>query len=92
METWALFVDLVKAFDSVPREALFSVLRRFGVPDHFVNVIIRLHNNAMIKVPFHNASGVGDDELACVKASIQNLRKWSDNGRTNRAQTRGINI
>ena len=26
-ELWALFIDLVKAFDSVPREALFAVLR-----------------------------------------------------------------
>jgi hypothetical protein len=50
LETWALFIDLVKAFDTVPREALFAVLRRFGIPDHFVNVIIRLHENALIKV------------------------------------------
>ena len=50
LETWALFIDLVKAFDTVPREALFAVLRRFGIPDHFVNVIIRLHENAVIKV------------------------------------------
>ena len=26
----------MKAFDSVPREALFAVLRRYGMPDHFV--------------------------------------------------------
>ena len=59
LETWALFVDLVKAFDTVPREALFAVLRRFGLPDHFVNVIIRLHKNAMIKVKV----GAVDSEL-----------------------------
>ena len=40
LETWALYIDLVKAFDSVPREALFMILRRFGFPDHFVNIII----------------------------------------------------
>ena len=50
LETWALFIDLVKAFDSVSREALFAVLRRFGLPDHFVNVVIRLHEKAKIKV------------------------------------------
>ena len=50
LETWALFIDLVKAFDTVPRKALFAVLRRFGIPDHFVNVIIRLHENAVMKV------------------------------------------
>ena len=61
--TWtlatALFVDLVKAFDTVPRKALFAVLRRFGLPDHFVNVIIRLHKNAIIKVKV----GAVDSEL-----------------------------
>jgi hypothetical protein len=29
LDSWILFVDLVKAFDSVPRAALFAVLRRF---------------------------------------------------------------
>ena len=43
LETLALFIDLVKAFDSAPREALFAVLRRIGLPDHFVNIVIRLH-------------------------------------------------
>ena len=47
--TWALFIDLVKAFDTVPRDALFAVLRRFGLPDHFVNIVIRLHEGATVK-------------------------------------------
>ena len=50
LETWALFIDLVKAFDSVPRDALFAVLRRYGMPDHFVKVLIRLHYGAKVKV------------------------------------------
>ena len=29
---------------------MFAVLRRFGLPDHFVNIVIRLHENARIKV------------------------------------------
>jgi hypothetical protein len=48
-ESWALFVDLVKAFDSVSREALFMILRRFGLPDHFVNILIRLHSGSVMK-------------------------------------------
>ena len=48
LETWALFIDLVKAFDSVSREAVFAVSRRFGLPDHFVNVVLRLHDRAKI--------------------------------------------
>jgi hypothetical protein len=50
LETWVLFVDLVKAVDALTRDALFAVLRRYGLPNHFVNIIIRLHKNAKIKV------------------------------------------
>jgi hypothetical protein len=49
-DTWVLFVDLVKAFDTLPRGALFALLRRYGLPNHFMNIIIRLQKNAKIKV------------------------------------------
>jgi hypothetical protein len=45
-----LFTDLAKAFDTVPRELLFAVLRRFGLSDHFVKVVMRLHFGAKGKV------------------------------------------
>jgi hypothetical protein len=47
-----LLIGLVKAkaYDSVSRVALFAVLRRFGLPEHFVNIAIRLHEHARIKV------------------------------------------
>ena len=48
LETYVAFIDLVKAFDSVPRECLFAVLRRYGLPDHFINVVIRLHADAVV--------------------------------------------
>jgi hypothetical protein len=50
LDTFCLFIDLQKAFYSVPRAALFEVLRRFGLPDHFVNIVIRLHEGAKIKL------------------------------------------
>jgi hypothetical protein len=57
LETWALYVDLVKAFDSVSREALFAVLRKFGLPDHFINLVARLHTGVTIKLK------LGDDDV-----------------------------
>jgi hypothetical protein len=50
VKTLVLFVDLVKAFDTVPRDTLFAALRRNGLPNHFLNIIIRLQKNAKIKV------------------------------------------
>ena len=50
LDSWVLFVDLVKAFDSVPREVLFSVLAKFGVPPHLIHAIKRM--NADLEVKF----------------------------------------
>jgi hypothetical protein len=50
LETWALYIDLVKAFDAVSREALWIVMRKFGMPDHFINIVTRLHTGATIKL------------------------------------------
>ena len=46
LSTYVLFNDMVKAFDKVSREAVFIILRRFGLPDHFINILIRLHFDA----------------------------------------------
>ena len=40
---YALFVDFTKAFDSVNRAALWTVLGKFGCPRKFVNIIKSLH-------------------------------------------------
>ncbi len=42
-KSWVLFVDLVKAFDSVLRNVLFAVLVKFGVPPHLTSVIKRMN-------------------------------------------------
>jgi hypothetical protein len=55
LDTFCLFIDLQKAFDSVPRASLFKVLRRFGLPAHFVNIVIRLHEGAKIKLKIGEA-------------------------------------
>lgn len=39
-KTWALFIDLQKAFDLVVREATFKILHKFGPPQHFINIVI----------------------------------------------------
>ena len=48
LETWILFIDLVKAFDRVPRELLWKILLKFGVPAKLVNLLTALHANVNI--------------------------------------------
>ncbi len=38
--SWVFFSDLVKAVDTVPREALFTVLKTYGRPEAFVTAVL----------------------------------------------------
>ena len=44
-EAHVLFVDLVKAYDSVNRELLWKILKRYGIPDETITVLKKLHTN-----------------------------------------------
>jgi len=48
--SWVLFVDLIKAFDSVDRSLLLAILGKFGVPDHLVCLIGALHTDVRVKL------------------------------------------
>ena len=41
-------MDLVKAFNSVPRDVLFTELAKFGVPPHLVIVIKRMNMDLQV--------------------------------------------
>jgi hypothetical protein len=47
---WALFIDLVKAFDTANHDLLFRLLLKYGVPDHLVNVVQQLYHDMEIKL------------------------------------------
>ena len=48
LESWVLFLDLIKAFDRVPREMLWSVLELFGVPVKLIRLLQSLHANVQV--------------------------------------------
>ena len=45
-----LFVDLRKAYDSVPRQALWKVLEKYGVPEKMLNVVKSFHEGMHAEV------------------------------------------
>ena len=47
---YALFVDLRKAYDSIPRLALWLLLERVGVPPVMLNIIKSLHEGMRVKI------------------------------------------
>ena len=38
LASWAVFIDLIKAFDSAPREGLYVVLEKFGIHPKFCRI------------------------------------------------------
>ena len=58
MELYAVFIDFTKAFDTVPREGLWCVLRKLGCTDKVINLIQALHDGMEAKkVQGKDASG-----------------------------------
>lgn len=55
-DLYIAFIDLLKAFETVNRELLWTVLQKFGVPPTFINILRSFH----------------DGMLACVLAGGQN--------------------
>ena len=45
-----IYVDLVKAYDTVNHELLFEILARYGAPSEYINVIRRLYSNLEVKI------------------------------------------
>ena len=44
------FIDFEKAFDSLHRESLWSILRHYGVPQKMIDVIKILHTNVQCQL------------------------------------------
>jgi hypothetical protein len=50
LTSFALFVDLKKAYDMVPQEALFAKLRRFGIRGKCYRFVVELYRRSTIRV------------------------------------------
>ena len=48
-ETWLFLLDLVKAFDRVPRELLWKIMERFGYPPKLVSLLKALHERVLVR-------------------------------------------
>ena len=56
LESRVLFLDLVKAFNCVPREMLWKILAKFGVPNKLISLLKVLHANFVIKFTINDVT------------------------------------
>ena len=53
-DLYIVFIDFRKAFDTVDRTTLWKVLRIFGCPDHFVELVKQFHEGTIGRVTVGN--------------------------------------
>ena len=104
--TWILFIDLVKAFDTVNRSHLMVVLKKLGLPKELVDVVAMMHEDVKVKFAIEDVEAIFDstvgvkqgDNLAPVlfvmymQVVMETLKeKWPDGGfLTYRAKEDGV--
>ena len=91
-DTYVFFVDIVKAFDSVNREMLWKILKKYGIPTETIAIIKKTYTDIKIKLGiekaealFYSTSGIKQgDNLALalfffvIQATVETMhRKWS---------------
>ena len=54
-DSFVLFVDIVKAFDSVNREMLWKILKKYGIPEKTIATIKKMYTNINIKISIEDA-------------------------------------
>ena len=52
---YVVFIDLTKAFDSVSRSGLFSILKRLGCPDTLLSILMGFHDDMQVTVQFNGS-------------------------------------
>ena len=50
MKLFTIFIDLKKAYDSVPRKALWMAMKKLGVPDVLIDILRAFHEKMEARV------------------------------------------
>ena len=70
LSSWVLFLDLVKAFDKVPREPLWKVLAKMGVPLKVIRLLTVLHTNVKFTFTMQGTERVIDNTVGVKQGDI----------------------
>ena len=70
LPTGLLLIDLVKAFDRVPRELLWEVLLKHGVPRKLISLLRSLHNIVRVKFEYENVTRTLDSLIGVKQGDL----------------------
>eukprot|EP00978_Attheya_sp_CCMP212_P009820 scaffold23398_cov58-Attheya_sp.AAC.4 len=48
VDTWVIFVNLVKAFDTVDHSLVFEFLKRYGILENLIKVIVKMYKGSTV--------------------------------------------
>jgi hypothetical protein len=69
-DTWAVFVDLIKVFDTADHSLLFAILKKYGIPDSIITVIEKMYKDSIVSI-IQDWNGIKG----------YNIWYWSETGR-----------
>ena len=78
-KAFLVFIDLRKAYDSVPQEALWVTLRKLGVPDQLIDIIRSFHEDMKAQIRLDDTLleeievGNGLMQGCCIAPALFNL-------------------
>ena len=88
--SWVLYVDPIKAYDTINREMMFLILAKYGIPTNTINVIKKLYNDITInfnfekqKSTFGSTTGVKQGDNLAPLLFILVIQAVSDNIQSN---------
>jgi hypothetical protein len=88
-----LFVDIVKAFDSVNREMLWQILEKYGIPKETISVIKKMYTDVRIKLSieeaeafFNSTSGVKQGDNRAPVLFLFAIQSYSSSRRNHAPQ------
>ena len=56
--TYVIFIDLVKAYDTVNRTLLWLVLEKYGIPCKVITILKKLYNNTTISLKIEKIESI----------------------------------